>query len=95
VWIGAYQSTYKKGFPCPFFDHRARLLCSGRPASAVLVPKRTQLPQWLYAVLHFSKALATREKPDRLKKPVRFEVCHFGESRNPIFGKNRISKAIL
>jgi len=51
LWIGACQSTYKKGFPYPFFDHRARLSCSGRPASAVLVPfgNEAQLPQWLYA----------------------------------------------
>jgi len=49
----------QKGLSLPFlfFDHRARLSCSGRPASAVLVPfgNEAQLPQWLYAVWHFSK----------------------------------------
>ncbi len=34
----------------------------------------------------------SKKKPDRLKKPVRFEIGDFGELRNPIFGKNRISK---
>jgi len=28
------------------------------------------------------------------KKPVRFKICNFGESRNPIFSKNRISKLV-
>jgi len=33
-----------------------------------------------------------QKKPDRFSKPVRFEL--FGKSRNPIFGKNRISKLV-
>ncbi len=35
-----------------------------------------------------------KKKPDRFSKPVRFKICDFDESRNPIFGKNRISKLV-
>jgi hypothetical protein len=35
-----------------------------------------------------------KKKPDMFLKPVSFKVCNFGESRNPIFSKNRISKLV-
>jgi hypothetical protein len=51
LWIGA-QSTYKKGFPA-----RSLTTAPGCNALAALRPRPqgAQLPQWLYAVWHFSK----------------------------------------
>jgi hypothetical protein len=58
AWIGACQSTYKKGFPCPFCSLTTAPGCNAlaalRPLSLPLRGK-AQLPQWLYAVWHFSK----------------------------------------
>jgi hypothetical protein len=56
VWIGAWQSTYKNGFPARSLPTApgCNALAALRPLSLPLGGK-AQLPQWLYAVWHFSK----------------------------------------
>jgi hypothetical protein len=55
-WIGAWQSTYKNGFPARSLPTApgCNALAALRPLSLSLRDK-AQLHQWLYAVWHFSK----------------------------------------
>ncbi|MDM8561723.1 hypothetical protein QUF54_00035 [Candidatus Marithioploca araucensis] len=66
AWIGAYQSTYKKGFPCPFCSLTTAPGCNAlaalRPLSSFTKERGPATSMALRRLALFKKsALATRD----------------------------------